>query len=95
MKTNIPTYVLVSIQSLLTPFLGNIPIEYLRNSLLNNSDNSSLDPGLKPQEFCNLLGISKQSLWNWEKAGKIKLTRVNHTVRIPYHEAQRIINGED
>lgn len=46
------------------------------------------------KEVCVLLGITRQSLYNWEKCGKIHFTRVNGLPRISESELKRIVKEE-
>lgn len=42
------------------------------------------------KEVCQLLGVTRQCIYKWEKQGKIKFSRVNGLPRISESELKRI-----
>lgn len=89
----IPKSILTAGCGMFAPYVKNLTPERLAKALKKSSEPPELAPGYKPQEFCKMIKISKMTLWNWEKTGKIKLSRVGRTVRIPHTEAERILEG--
>ncbi len=47
-------------------------------------------PLLTRRETADLLGVSEKTLFNWEKAGSIKSTRLGRLVRFTREEINRI-----
>ena len=43
-------------------------------------------------QFAELFGISRQTVWKWIKAGKLKVIRLEKLYRIPVSEVERIKN---
>jgi len=55
--------------------------------------NGDPDAGIRShrvKDFCQLVGISRATLWKYSRAGKIKLIRVGRRVLVPHSEAVRI-----
>lgn len=46
------------------------------------------------KESCLILGVTKKTIYNWEKKGKIRFNRINGLPRIAESELQRIVKGE-
>lgn len=46
------------------------------------------------KEVCSLLGVTRRTLYNWEKEGKLHFNRVNDLPRIAESELKRIVKGE-
>lgn len=46
------------------------------------------------KESCSILGVTKKTIYNWEKQGKIRFNRVNGLPRIAESELKRIVKGE-
>lgn len=44
----------------------------LREMLMNGKSNNNEDDLLTPDQVCELLGISKVTLWNYQNSGKLK-----------------------
>lgn len=49
---------------------------------------------LRLDEFCQLFGVSKRTLYNWRSAGKLTFLYIGHECRIPIDEARAIASGE-
>lgn len=49
---------------------------------------------LSAQEFANLFGVTKRTVFRWIEKGKIKAVKIGGTVRIPEEELQRKERGE-
>ena len=47
------------------------------------------------KEVCNLLGVTRQCIYQWKSLGKIKFNRVNGRPRIPESELKRITKGDE
>lgn len=45
-------------------------------------------------QVCDILKVTRQTIYNWEKEGKIKFTRVNGLPRIAESELKKIVKGE-
>ena len=45
-------------------------------------------------QFAELFGISRQAVWKWIKAKKLKVIRLGKLYRIPVSEVERIKRGE-
>ena len=45
-------------------------------------------------QFAELFGISRQTVWKWIKAGKLKVIRLGKLYRIPVSEVERIKRGK-
>jgi excisionase family DNA binding protein len=45
----------------------------------------------KIKEVCEMLQISRQTLYQWIKDGKIKTVKINKLVRIPEEEIKKFI----
>ena len=45
-------------------------------------------------QFAELFGISRQTVWKWTKAKKLKVIRLGKLYRIPVSEVERIKRGE-
>ena len=45
-------------------------------------------------QFAELFGISRQAVWKWIKAKKLKVIRLGKLDRIPVSEVERIKRGE-
>jgi excisionase family DNA binding protein len=92
--SKIPQSVLSAGCGMFAPYVSNLNPERLEQVLNESSKPAELAPGYTPTEFCKLAKISKQTLWNWEHAGKIYLSRVGRIVRVPRAEAERVLEGE-
>lgn len=46
------------------------------------------------KEVCKLFGITRQTIYNWQKEGKIKVVMINGRPRVPESELLRISKGE-
>ena len=90
----VPQNVLSAGCGMFAPFVLNLTPERLEQALNESSKPSELAPGYTPNEFCKLAKMSKQTLWNWEHSGKIRLSRVGRIVRVPRSEVERILRGE-
>ena len=44
-------------------------------------------------QFAELFGISRQTVWKWIKAKKLKVIRLGKLYRIPVSEVERIKRG--
>jgi excisionase family DNA binding protein len=93
--SKIPQSVLSAGCGMFAPYVSNLSPERLEQVLMESSKPAELAPGYTPAEFCKLAKISKQTLWNWERSGRINLSRVGRIVRIPRPEAERILAGEN
>lgn len=48
------------------------------------------------KEAQEILGVSKPTLYNWQKSGKITFVKLgDHLTRIPESELKRLIKGEE
>ena len=92
--SKIPQSLLSAGCGMFAPYISNLSPERLEKVLNESSKPAKLAPGYTPAEFCRLAKISKQTLWNWENAGRINLSRVGRVVRVPRNEAERILEGE-
>lgn len=43
------------------------------------------------KEACDILGVTRNTIYKWEKDGKIKFNRINGLPRIPESELKRIV----
>ena len=48
----------------------------------------------KIKEACEILGVTRDTLYRWKKSGKIHFNRVNGLPRISESELKRIVKGE-
>lgn len=92
--SKIPRNVLFAGCGMFAPYFSNLSPERLEQALNESSKSPELAPGYTPTEFCTLAKISKQTLWNWETYGRIKLSRVGRVVRVPRAEAEKVLNGD-
>lgn len=46
------------------------------------------------KEVCELIGVTKRTLYNWEKQEIIKVTRINNKPRIAESELKKLVEGE-
>ena len=44
-------------------------------------------------QFAEMFGISRQTVWKWMKAKKLKVIRLGKLYRIPVSEVERIKRG--
>jgi hypothetical protein len=86
--------VLAAASGMLSPFNPSITPGRLQQILSDAEKPVGLNQGLKISEFCRLAQISRPTLYSWERSNKIRLTRIHRVVRVPYSEAQRILNGD-
>lgn len=49
---------------------------------------------LSAQEFANLFGVTKRTVFRWIERGEVKSIKIGGTVRIPGEEVQRKKRGE-
>ena len=49
---------------------------------------------MEEKERYELFGISRQAVWKWRKAKKLKVIRLGKLYRIPVSEVERIKIGE-
>ncbi len=47
-----------------------------------------------PEEIAELLKVSRETVYNWLRAGKLKGTKVFNFWRIPESELNRLLNRE-
>lgn len=87
----IPNSTLSVVCGIFAPYVENLNPERLEQALQESTKPTELKGGYTPREFCKLAKISKQTLWNWNSSGKIKLSRVGRIVRVPHAEAKRIL----
>lgn len=45
-------------------------------------------------QFAEIFGISRQTVWKWIKAKKLKVIRLGKLYRIPVSEVERIKRGK-
>jgi excisionase family DNA binding protein len=48
-------------------------------------------PFLSTQDLASLLGVTRQTIRNWIKAGHIRAYHIGQNLKIPVEEAQRIL----
>lgn len=48
----------------------------------------------KIKEAAEILGVTKQTIYNWQKKGYIKIVRFGGSARIKKEEVERIMRGE-
>lgn len=48
----------------------------------------------KVKEACDILGVTKDTIYRWHRNGIIKFNRVNGSPRIPESELKRMVKGE-
>ena len=89
----IPQSILTASCAMFSPYLEITPIQ-LEKALKKPIQPPSLQSGLRVGDFAEIMGVTKMTVWTWEKEGRIQLSRIGRTVRVPRSEAERIINGD-
>jgi excisionase family DNA binding protein len=55
---------------------------------------SAMERYYTPEEIAELLKVSRETVYNWLRAGKLKGTKVFNFWRIPESELNRLLNRE-
>lgn len=55
---------------------------------------NKIEKQYKIKEACSILGVTRDTLYRWQRSGKIRFNRVNGLPRIAESELERIVKGE-
>ena len=86
--TNVLSEVLPAIES----WLRNTVRDEMERTLAADHQKQKPTVQYSREETANMLGISKVTLWEMEKKGKIKATRIGRRVLFDESEIKRILN---
>jgi excisionase family DNA binding protein len=91
--SRIPQSVLAAGTAMFSPYCPDLTPGKLEKFLTSKKKVDVDQPSLTTKEFCKLAKISRQTLWNKEKAGEISLIRFGRIVRVPRSEVERILSN--
>jgi excisionase family DNA binding protein len=92
MKTMIPQKALYSAFGAVAPFVPGLTAEKFEQMLCGSFKSADLRPGYTIKELSKLLKCSRQSIYNMECRGDIKLLRIGGIVRIDREQVEILLS---